>query len=138
MGFPRRRSLWLKVAVLATAVWVTVCFLLYTEDRAAAVVQQGLAPSGVAAPQQQVANGFVPPAAPFRKETPGNSPSRPKINQAGPEQGNFQSYYHFFFFFFFYSCRYSFDLFGNYKFPLIFYLILLFITDIMIYFVILI
>ncbi|XP_050462462.1 putative polypeptide N-acetylgalactosaminyltransferase 9 isoform X1 [Cataglyphis hispanica] len=86
MGFPRRRSLWLKVAVLATAVWVTVCFLLYTEDRAAAV--QGLAPSGVAMPPQQAANGFVPPAAPFRKETPGNVFSnRVKINQAGPEQG---------------------------------------------------
>ncbi|XP_072767780.1 putative polypeptide N-acetylgalactosaminyltransferase 9 isoform X2 [Anoplolepis gracilipes] len=84
MGFPRRRSLWLKVAVLATAVWVTVCFLLYTEDRAAAV--QGLAPSGVAMPQQ-AANGFMPPAAPFRKETPGNVFSnKVKINQAGPEQ----------------------------------------------------
>lgn len=90
MGFPRRRSLWLKVAVLATAVWVTVCFLLYTEDRAAAV--QGLAPSGVAMPPQQAANGFVPPAAPFRKETPGNVFSnRVKINQAGPEQGNLNS-----------------------------------------------
>ncbi|XP_011263082.2 putative polypeptide N-acetylgalactosaminyltransferase 9 isoform X1 [Camponotus floridanus] len=88
MGFPRRRSLWLKVAVLATAVWVTVCFLLYTEDRAAAV--QGLAPSGVAMPPQQAANGFVPPAAPFRKETPGNVLSnRAKIkDQAGPEQGD--------------------------------------------------
>lgn len=88
MGFPRRRSLWLKVAVLATAVWVTVCFLLYTEDRAAAAAVQGLAPSGVAMPQQ-AANGFVPPA-PFRKETTGNVISnRAKINQAGPEQGNF-------------------------------------------------
>ncbi|GAB1860380.1 Polypeptide N-acetylgalactosaminyltransferase [Camponotus japonicus] len=88
MGFPRRRSLWLKVAVLATAVWVTVCFLLYTEDRAAAV--QGLAPSGVAMPPQQAANGFVPPAAPFRKETSGNVLSnRAKIkDQAGPEQGD--------------------------------------------------
>lgn len=86
MGFPRRRSLWLKVAVLATAVWVTVCFLLYTEDRAAAASIQGLAPSGVAMPQQ-AANGFVPPAAPFRKETTGNVISnRVKINQAGPEQ----------------------------------------------------
>lgn len=87
MGFPRRRSLWLKVAVLATAVWVTVCFLLYTEDRAAAV--QGLAPSGVAMPQQAAAaNGFVPPAAPFRKETSGNIFSnKAKLNQAGPEQG---------------------------------------------------
>ncbi|RLU18255.1 hypothetical protein DMN91_008611 [Ooceraea biroi] len=87
MGFPRRRSLWLKVAVLAAAVWVTVCFLLYTEDRAAAAAVQGLAPSGVAVPQQ-AANGFVPPAAPFRKETSGNVlGNRPKINQAGPEQG---------------------------------------------------
>ncbi|XP_020281572.1 putative polypeptide N-acetylgalactosaminyltransferase 9 isoform X1 [Pseudomyrmex gracilis] len=86
MGFPRRRSLWLKVAVLATAVWVTVCFLLYTEDRAAAAAVQGLAPSGVAVPQQ-AANGFVPPAAPLRKETPGNALSnRARINQAGPEQ----------------------------------------------------
>lgn len=88
MGFPRRRSLWLKVAVLATAVWVTVCFLLYTEDRAAAAVQ-GLAPSGVAMPQQ-AANGFVLPAAPFRKESTGNViNNRAKINQAGPKQGNF-------------------------------------------------
>ncbi|XP_036149745.1 putative polypeptide N-acetylgalactosaminyltransferase 9 isoform X2 [Monomorium pharaonis] len=87
MGFPRRRSLWLKVAVLATAVWVTVCFLLYTEDRAAAASIQGLAPSGVAMPQQAAANGFMPPAAPFRKETTGNVISnRAKINQAGPEQ----------------------------------------------------
>lgn len=86
MGFPRRRSLWLKVAVLATAVWVTVCFLLYTEDRAAAAAVQGLAPSGVAMPQ--AANGFVPPAAPFRKETSGGAPNRARINQAGPEQGN--------------------------------------------------
>lgn len=80
--------MWLKVAVLATAVWVTVCFLLYTEDRAAAV--QGLAPSGVAMPPQQAANGFVPPAAPFRKETSGNVLSnRAKIkDQAGPEQGD--------------------------------------------------
>ncbi|KYQ55434.1 Putative polypeptide N-acetylgalactosaminyltransferase 9 [Trachymyrmex zeteki] len=85
MGFPRRRSLWLKVAVLATAVWVTVCFLLYTEDRAAAAVQ-GLAPSGVAMPQQ-AANGFVLPAAPFRKESTGNViNNRAKINQAGPKQ----------------------------------------------------
>ncbi|XP_011141972.1 putative polypeptide N-acetylgalactosaminyltransferase 9 isoform X1 [Harpegnathos saltator] len=85
MGFPRRRSLWLKVAVLATAVWLTVCFLLYTEDRAAAAAVQGLAPSGVAMPQ--AANGFVPPAAPFRKETPGGAVNRARINQAGPEQG---------------------------------------------------
>lgn len=88
MGFPRRRSLWLKVAVLAAAVWVTVCFLLYTEDRAAAAAVQGLAaPSGVAVPQQP-ANGFVPPAAPFRKETTGSVlGNKPKVNQAGPEQG---------------------------------------------------
>ncbi|XP_014483748.1 PREDICTED: putative polypeptide N-acetylgalactosaminyltransferase 9 [Dinoponera quadriceps] len=85
MGFPRRRSLWLKVAVLATAVWLTVCFLLYTEDRAAAAAVQGLAPSGVAMPQ--AANGFVPPAAPFRKETPGSALNKARINQAGPEQG---------------------------------------------------
>ncbi|XP_066583041.1 putative polypeptide N-acetylgalactosaminyltransferase 9 isoform X2 [Prorops nasuta] len=84
MGFPRRRSLWLKVAILVTAIWATVCFLLYTEDRAAQAVQ-GLAPSGVAAPQ--VANGFVPPALPLRRETSGNGHSRPKLNQAGPEQG---------------------------------------------------
>lgn len=85
MGFPRRRSLWLKVAVLATAVWVTVCFLLYTEDRAAAAVDQGLAPSGVAMPQ---ANGFVPPAAPIRREiSASNAPIKARINQAGPEQG---------------------------------------------------
>ncbi|KAG7210991.1 hypothetical protein KM043_016360 [Ampulex compressa] len=84
MGFPRRRSLWLKVAVLAAAVWVTVCFLLYTEDRAS-VADQALAPSGVAAPQ--MANGFVPPALPLRKETAGNVQSKAKINQAGPEQG---------------------------------------------------
>ncbi|XP_012170886.1 putative polypeptide N-acetylgalactosaminyltransferase 9 isoform X2 [Bombus affinis] len=83
MGFPRRRSLWLKVAILATAVWVTVCFLLYTEDRANAAVQ-GLAPSGVAAPQ--MANGFVPAAAALRKETPFNAQPKAKI-QAGPEQG---------------------------------------------------
>ncbi|XP_035734863.1 putative polypeptide N-acetylgalactosaminyltransferase 9 isoform X1 [Vespa mandarinia] len=86
MGFPRRRSLWLKVAVLATAVWITVCFLLYTEDRAAAAVAQGLAPSGVAAPPQ-MANGFVPPALPLRKETPGNVLNKAKLNQAGLEQG---------------------------------------------------
>ncbi|XP_043787558.1 putative polypeptide N-acetylgalactosaminyltransferase 9 isoform X1 [Apis laboriosa] len=84
MGFPRRRSLWLKVAILATAVWATVCFLLYTEDRANAAVQ-GLAPSGVAAPQ--MANGFVPAAAPLRKETPLNVQPKPKVIQAGPEQG---------------------------------------------------
>jgi len=91
MGFPRRRSLWLKVAVLATAVWVTVCFLLYTEDRAAAAAVQGLAPSGVAMPQQ-AANGFVPPAAPFRKESTGNAVNnRAKINQVGLKQGNFPS-----------------------------------------------
>lgn len=102
MGFPRRRSLWLKVAVLATAVWVTVCFLLYTEDRAAAAVQ-GLAPSGVAMPQQ-AANGFVPPAAPFRKESTGNVISnRAKINQAGPEQGNFNDVVFVSLLFFFYS-----------------------------------
>lgn len=85
MGFPRRRSLWLKVAVLATAVWLTVCFLLYTEDRAAAAVQ-GLAPSGVAAPPQ-VVNGFAPPALPLRKETPGSGQSKAKLNQAGLEHG---------------------------------------------------
>ncbi|XP_015432877.1 PREDICTED: putative polypeptide N-acetylgalactosaminyltransferase 9 isoform X1 [Dufourea novaeangliae] len=84
MGFPRRRSLWLKVAILATAVWATVCFLLYTEDRANAAVQ-GLAPSGVAAPQ--MANGFVPAAAPLRKETPLNVQPKQKVVQAGPEQG---------------------------------------------------
>lgn len=82
-AFPRRRSLWLKVAVLGGAVWLTVCFLLYTEDRNAADVQ-GLAPSGVAAPQ--IANEFVPPAA-LRRETPGN-PSKSEVNQQlGPEQG---------------------------------------------------
>lgn len=88
MGFPRRRSLWLKVALLATAVWVTVCFLLYTEDRTAAAVVQGLAPSGAAMPQ--AGNSFVPPAAPIRKETAGGALNRAKINQAGPEQGNFE------------------------------------------------
>lgn len=87
MGFPRRRSLWLKVAVLAAAVWVTVCFLLYTEDHASAVdVQGGLAPSGIAA-APQVANGFAPPALAVRRETPGNAQSKSKINQGGPEQG---------------------------------------------------
>ena len=85
MGFPRRRSLWLKVAILATAVWATVCFLLYTEDRANAAVQ-GLAPSGVAAPQ--MATGFVPAAAALRKETSFNAQPKPKLIQAGPEQGN--------------------------------------------------
>lgn len=89
MGFPRRRSLWLKVAILATAVWVTVCFLLYTEDRANAAVQ-GLAPSGVAAPQ--MANGFVPAAAALRKETPFNAQPKAKV-QAGPEQGNYSLVY---------------------------------------------
>ncbi|KAK9298147.1 hypothetical protein QLX08_008459 [Tetragonisca angustula] len=84
MGFPRRRSLWLKVAILATAVWATVCFLLYTEDRANAAVQ-GLAPSGVAAPQ--MATGFVPAAAALRKETSFNAQPKPKLIQAGPEQG---------------------------------------------------
>nr|XP_031836312.1 putative polypeptide N-acetylgalactosaminyltransferase 9 [Nomia melanderi] len=84
MVFPRRRSLWLKVAILASAVWATVCFLLYTEDRANAAVQ-GLAPSGVAAPQ--MANGFVPAAAALRKETPLNEKPKPKVLQAGPEQG---------------------------------------------------
>ena len=86
MGFPRRRSLWLKIAVLAGAVWITVCFLLYTEDRAAVAVQ-GLGPSGPGAPQ--VANGFVPPAQPLRRETLGNGQSKSKVNQAGPEQGRF-------------------------------------------------
>ncbi|XP_016837569.1 putative polypeptide N-acetylgalactosaminyltransferase 9 isoform X2 [Nasonia vitripennis] len=92
MAFPRRRSLWLKVAILAGAVWLTVCFLLYTEDRAAVaaadqvqqVVQQQQQP--VAAPQ--MANGFVPPMAQsVKRETQGNGASKPKINQAGPEQG---------------------------------------------------
>lgn len=73
------------MAILATAVWATVCFLLYTEDRANAAVQ-GLAPSGVAAPQ--MANGFVPAAAALRKETPLNAQPKSKIVQAGPEQGN--------------------------------------------------
>lgn len=86
MGFPRRRSLWLKIAVLATAVWITVCFLLYTEDRAAAAVAQGLASSGVAAPPQ-VANGFVPPALPLKKETSGNVQNKAKLNQPGLDQG---------------------------------------------------
>ena len=73
--------------MLAAAVWVTVCFLLYTEDRAAAVdVQAGLAPSGIAA-APQIANGFVPPAQALKRETPGNGQSKSKINQAGPEQG---------------------------------------------------
>ncbi|XP_043269819.1 putative polypeptide N-acetylgalactosaminyltransferase 9 isoform X2 [Venturia canescens] len=87
MAFPRRRSLWVKVAVLAAAVWLTVCFLLYTEDRASANdVQTGLAPSGVAV-APQVANGFVPPFLAPKRETPSNAQSKPKINQAGPEQG---------------------------------------------------
>lgn len=110
MGFPRRRSLWLKVGVLGTAVWVTVCFLLYTEDRTAGSADQGLAPSGVAMPQ--AANGFAPPAAPLKKETPGSQPNKARINQAGPEQGNFTdrvsvslllSFLFFFFFFFLFS-----------------------------------
>lgn len=87
MAFPRRRSLWVKVAVLAAAVWLTICFLLYTEDRASAGdVQNGLAPSGIAV-APQVANGFVPPALVPKRETPSNGQSKPKINQAGPEQG---------------------------------------------------
>ena len=86
MAFPRRRSLWLKIAVVAGVVWITVCVLLYTEDRTAVDVQ-GLVPSGLGAPQ--VANGFVPPALPLKRETPGNGQSKAKINQAGPEQGNF-------------------------------------------------
>jgi len=91
--------LWLKVAVLATAVWVTVCFLLYTEDRAAAAVQ-GLAPSAVAMPQQ-AANGFVMPAA-LKKESTGNAiNNKAKINQAGPEQGNFSGDIFVFLYFFF-------------------------------------
>lgn len=75
----------LKIAVLALAVWLTVCFLLYTEDGAAAA--QRHPPSGVAAPQ--VANGFVPPALPLRRDTPVNGHSKSKYiqNQAGPEQG---------------------------------------------------
>ncbi|XP_012282827.1 putative polypeptide N-acetylgalactosaminyltransferase 9 isoform X2 [Orussus abietinus] len=84
MGFPRRRSLWLKLALVAGVVWLTVCFLLYTEDRAA-VAAQGLAPSGVAAPQ--MANGFVPPAMPARRETPASEQARANRAEAGPEQG---------------------------------------------------
>lgn len=84
MVFPRRRSLWLKIAVLGGAVWITVFFLLYTEDRAAVAVQD-LGPSGLGVPQ--AANGFVPPAQVPKRETPGNGQSKPKINQAGPEQG---------------------------------------------------
>ncbi|KAJ8669981.1 hypothetical protein QAD02_001240, partial [Eretmocerus hayati] len=89
MGFPRRRSLWLKVAILATAVWLTVCFLLYTEDRAAQVVDQVVGGSGGGQQQQPpppLANGFVPPQAQaLRRETQGAS--KPRINLAGPEQG---------------------------------------------------
>ncbi|XP_011500042.1 PREDICTED: putative polypeptide N-acetylgalactosaminyltransferase 9 [Ceratosolen solmsi marchali] len=95
MGFPRRRSLWLKVAILAGAVWLTVCFLLYTEDRAAAVADQGLQQPIQQAVQQQplmaapqMANGFVPPAVQaIKKETLTNVVSKSKANHAGPDQG---------------------------------------------------
>jgi polypeptide N-acetylgalactosaminyltransferase len=95
MGFPRRRSLWLKVAILAGAVWLTVCFLLYTEDRAVGVAEQGLQQPVQQVVQQQalvagpqMANGFVPPAVQvLKKETPSSVASRPKPNHAGPEQG---------------------------------------------------
>ncbi|XP_046740715.1 putative polypeptide N-acetylgalactosaminyltransferase 9 isoform X1 [Diprion similis] len=76
----------LKIAVLACAVWLTVCFLLYTEDHAAAADQRHPPPSGLAAPQS--ANGFAPLAVPLRRDTPANGHSKTKINiQAGPEQG---------------------------------------------------
>ncbi|XP_053597841.1 putative polypeptide N-acetylgalactosaminyltransferase 9 isoform X1 [Microplitis demolitor] len=80
-AFPRRRSLWLKAAVLGTTVWLTICFLLYTEDRTAPDVQV-LAPSGVAAPQ--IANDLVPVV---KQETVAPL-NKLEINQAsGPEQG---------------------------------------------------
>ncbi|KAG8035233.1 hypothetical protein G9C98_001723 [Cotesia typhae] len=80
-AFPRRRSLWLKAAVLGTTVWLTICFLLYTEDRTAPDVQ-GLAPSGVAAPQ--IANDLVPVV----KQETAPPVNRVEINQpSGPEQG---------------------------------------------------
>ncbi|XP_034948570.1 putative polypeptide N-acetylgalactosaminyltransferase 9 isoform X2 [Chelonus insularis] len=83
-GFPRRRSLWLKAAVVGATVWLTVCFLLYTEDRTAPDIQ-GLAPSGVAAPQ--VANEFAGAVAVSKQETVANV-QKVEINQAsGPEQG---------------------------------------------------
>lgn len=84
MAFLRRRSLWLKIAVLAGAVWVTVCFLLYTEDRTAPEVVQ--IPSGLAAAAPQMANGFVPSAMQAKKEIY-NVHSRSKLNQVGLEQG---------------------------------------------------
>lgn len=110
MAFPRRRSLWLKVAILAGAVWLTVCFLLYTEDRAAvAAADQGLQQQvvqqqPVAAPQ--MANGFVPPMAQsVKRETQGNGASKPKINQAGPEQGELINFCIFTLFFKSYYCE---------------------------------
>lgn len=71
-----------------------MCFLLYTEDRAAAAVAQGLASSGVAAPPQ-VANGFVPPALPLKKETSGNVQNKAKLNQPGLDQGKLSSSFSF-------------------------------------------
>ncbi|XP_014216914.1 putative polypeptide N-acetylgalactosaminyltransferase 9 [Copidosoma floridanum] len=90
MAFPRRRSLWLKVAILAAAVWLTVCFLLYTEDRAAVgVVDSSLQQQQPLAQAQQgiaFANGFVP-AVPQSSRRESHSSASKKLEHAGPEQG---------------------------------------------------
>ncbi|KAK0078121.1 hypothetical protein PV325_003020 [Microctonus aethiopoides] len=93
-AFPRRRSLWLKVAVLVTTVWLTICFLLYNENRVnrdaqLQQLQQGLVSSGIAAPQVIVANELnAPLSPPIKHETSSDMQNKPGMNEeSGPEQG---------------------------------------------------
>lgn len=86
--FPRRRSLWLKASILGTAVWLTLCFLLYTEDRTP-INTQVLMASEVAS--LQMTKEIIDSILPFKDQTSNNRQVDHVADNhlSGPEQGKF-------------------------------------------------
>ncbi|XP_044012405.1 putative polypeptide N-acetylgalactosaminyltransferase 9 isoform X1 [Aphidius gifuensis] len=87
MVFPRRRLLWLKASILGTAVWLTLCFLLYTEDQTP-ISTQALVMSD-SPYQQQVTDDIINSELSNTYQDNNNQRvHRAMDNISGPEQGD--------------------------------------------------
>lgn len=85
MVFPRRRLLWLKASILGTAVWITLCFLLYTEDQTP-ISTQALVMSESS--YQQVTDDIInSELSNTYQENNNQRDHRAMDNISGPEQG---------------------------------------------------
>jgi polypeptide N-acetylgalactosaminyltransferase len=87
----RRRSLILKIALLICTVWLTVAFLLYTEQRAPPADSNSILKPGGSNPDLALPAPAAllkkPPEPSSAKGPPAAMPSRDSIQNAGPEEG---------------------------------------------------